>query len=82
MEESDNIDDEEEIKKKGKLKRIYGVIQKKWHNTKVQKSSVDNLKLAGSISNFEDREEVFENNRPALTKLIRLIEGLNKTNLH
>ena len=57
--------------KKGKPKYIYGVNNKKWYSPDSCKSSMDDLKLAGKVADFEEREQLFDKNRPALMKIIR-----------
>ena len=52
---------------------VYGVNQKKWYAQKIPKDSVEALKLAGKMSQFQEREEVFSQHRAGLMHLIRLI---------
>jgi hypothetical protein len=64
---------EDEVpRKKGRSRLIYGVNQKKWYATKVPASSIDALKQAGKVQQFQEREELFNQNRPGLMKLIKL----------
>ena len=65
---------EDEVpRKKGRCKLIYGVNQKKWYATKVPASSIDALKQAGKVRQFEEREELFNQNRPGLMKLVKWV---------
>ena len=50
---------------------MYGVSQAKWYEESNDKESVGKLKNAGQIEDFEDRELIFKQNRPALMKTIR-----------
>jgi hypothetical protein len=59
--------------KKSKLQ--YGVINKKFYANVNDKGSVERLKLASRETSFEAREKIFEENRLALQKLIRLEES-------
>ena len=68
-------DDEDEVteppKKGGKTKLVYGVSQQKFYGHDSNKVTVENLKLAAKMEKFEEIEEIFHQNRPALMKLIR-----------
>ena len=64
------------VKKRGRVKVIYGVKQRKWNSSKIPPDSLDALKMAGSIADFTEREEVFEQNRAGLMKLIRFFTSL------
>ena len=57
--------------KKGKQKLQYGVNNKKFYVDIKDQNSVECLKRAGHVERFEEREEIFEENRPALMKMIR-----------
>ena len=50
---------------------MYGVINAKFYVCNSNKSSLDALKLASNVEDFEEREEIFRQHRPALMKLIR-----------
>ena len=58
--------------KKGKKKLVYGVNNTKYYSSNTSKQCVESLKMAGKVEQFEARENIFEDNRPALMKLIRL----------
>ena len=58
--------------KKVKKPLVYGVSQKKWYDDNVPKNAVEALRSAGSPGTFAEQEKVFDQNRPALTKNIRL----------
>ena len=66
-------DNDGSVKKRGRVKVIYGVKQRKWNSSKIPPDSLDALKIAGRISDFAEREEVFEQNRAGLMKLIRFL---------
>ena len=57
--------------KRGKKPLVYGVSQSKWYNQNVSQGSVEKLRMAGKITSFEEREELFCKNRGALTKTLR-----------
>ena len=59
--------------KKSKLQ--YGVINMKFYVSVNDKGSVEKLKMAGKETSFGAREKIFEENRSALQKLIRLEES-------
>ena len=65
-------DNDGSVKKKGRVKVIYGVKQKKWNCTKIPPDYLNALK----ITDFAEREEVFEQNRAGLMKLIRSFTSL------
>ena len=67
----DDVDEEMEPKKKGKKKEVYGVNNKKWYEGSNDKNSVEKLRLAAQATDYEEREQIFEDNRPGLMKLIR-----------
>ena len=50
---------------------MYGVNNRKFYEEINDKNSIENLKLAGKKDDFGDREKIFEENRPALMKMIR-----------
>lgn len=60
------------VRKKGRTKLVYGVSQKKWYTAKSTKDSIEALKQAGKIAEYETREEIFNQNREGLMQLIRL----------
>ena len=62
---------EKEFSKKGKKKLVYGVNNAKYYSSNISKQCVESLRMAGKIEQFEAREKVFQENRPALMKLIR-----------
>ena len=57
--------------KKARNKLVYGVINAKFYGGNSNKNSLDALKLATNVEDFEEREEIFKEHRPALMKLIR-----------
>jgi hypothetical protein len=65
-------DEEAPPKKKGKQKLVFGVNNKKWYQECNSNSSIENLKLATEVKEYEEREAIFEENRPALMKMIRV----------
>ena len=79
MGEGDSENDEETPKKKCKVKVVYGVKQKKWYSSKMSAQSLDALKMAGKIQDYQGREEIFCQNRAGLMQLIRLIEFVFST---
>ena len=58
-------------RKKGKVARVYGVDNHKYYECPTDRDSIELLKHAGSITSFDEREQVFAANRPAMLKLIR-----------
>ena len=74
----DGVDEEVDIEpvKKGKPKYIYGVNNKKWYTPNNCKSSMEELKLAGKVADFEEREQLFDKNRAALMKIIRFFSRI------
>ena len=77
--EGDSENEEEAPKKKGKVKVVYGVKQKKWYSSKMSAQSLDALKMAGNIQDFQGREEIFCQNRAGLMQLIRFFEYVFST---
>ena len=74
VEEAAEADDNDGcVKKKGRVKVVYGVKQRKWNSSKIPPDSLDALKMAGRITDFAEREELFEQNRAGLMKLIRFL---------
>ena len=57
--------------KKGKKKLVYGVNNTKYYSSNTSKQCVESLKMARKVEQFEAREKIFEDNLPALMKLIR-----------
>ena len=71
--DTSDMDSEEAVPaKKGKKKLVYGVNQKRFYVETNDKHGIEDLKLAGKIEDFEEREAVFDRNRSALMKIIRL----------
>ena len=65
----ENADDEEEDTedaKKGEKKQVYGVRNHKWYARSSSKEAIEALKLAGQVEAYEDREEIFDQNRAGL----------------
>ena len=60
--------------KKGRNKVVYGVNNAKFYAESSDKNAVERLKMAAKEDTFEEREKIFEENRPALMKLIRYLE--------
>ena len=60
-------------KKKGKQKFVFGVNNRKWYEESNNKDSVESLKMAAQENDFNEREKIFEQNRPALMKMIRSV---------
>ena len=61
--------------KKGKKKQVYGVINMKYYVVDSRKSSLEALKQAGKVKNFEERELIFSTNRAALMTLMRYLSA-------
>ena len=61
--------------KKGKKKQVYGVINTKYYVVDSRKSSLEALKQAGKVKNFEERELIFSTNRAALMTLMRYLSA-------
>lgn len=61
--------------KKARNKQVYGVINNKFYAGTTNKSSLEALKQVKHLDQVDDREIIFEENRPALMKIIRL--GVN-----
>ena len=70
-ESEDFLQEDEEPNKRGKKKLMYGVNNQRFYATNNSKSSLEALKTAGKIEQFETREQIFEDNRSALMKLMR-----------
>ena len=72
---SDQVGAEDEQEKdysvKGKKKLVYGVNNAKYYSSNISKQCVESLRMAGKIEQFETREKIFQENGPALMKLIR-----------
>lgn len=52
---------------------MYGVINTKFYVESSSITSVEALKMARKVEQFEAREKIFEDNRKALMKMIRLV---------
>ena len=68
---ADGVAEEEPVMKKGRNKQVYGVNNTMFYAVDNSKESLNALKLASAMDVYEDREEIFKKNRPALMKLIR-----------
>lgn len=73
-----DLDQIDEPGKKGKKKLVYGVNNTKYYTSNTSKQCVESLKVAGKIEQFEAREKIFNDNRPALMKLIRFFSFILK----
>ena len=70
----DTEGEEETVKKTNKRQKlIYGVINAKFYIESSSITSVEALKMARKIEQFEARERIFEDNRKALMKMIRFV---------
>ena len=76
-----DLDQIDEPGKKGKKKLVYGVNNTKYYTSNTSKQCVESLKVAGKIEQFEAREKIFNDNRPALMKLIRFFSFILKWQL-
>ena len=69
--------EEETVKKTNKRQKlIYGVINAKFYIESSSITSVEALKMARKIEQFEARERIFEDNRKALMKMIRFVRNV------
>ena len=68
---ADAVAEEEPVMKKGRNNQVYGVNNTKFFAGNSSKESLNALKLAGAMDGFEEREDIFKKNRPALMKFIR-----------
>jgi len=57
-EEPDDVTEDAPIKKKGRAKIMYGVIQQKWYISSMPKNGLEVLKMAGKILDVTAREEI------------------------
>ena len=55
---------------------MYGVINTKFYVESSSITSVEALKMARKVEQFEAREKIFEDNRKALMKMIRLVPNV------
>ena len=78
MAHNENIEGEEETAKKTnkRQKLVYGVINTKFYVESSSITSVEALKMARKVEQFEAREKIFEDNRKALMKMIRLVPNV------
>ena len=74
--EGQGEDDDVPVRKKGRAKIIYGVIQQKWYISNMPKTGLEALKMAGKISDVKTREELFGQNREAIVHLIKNAETI------